>query len=120
MATFVSRNLKRRIWGENGKWNASFAPNGTFVTKDEKIISALREHSGLNRLFTEAGKTKAKDNIIQGIRSAATQPILDKDTKFMRLGELKARLLKNDGSPRLDASEDLINEMKELQGELGV
>ena len=120
MATFISRNINLRIWGDKGKWNAMFAPDGNFVTEDEEIISALREHPNFKKTFTEAGTVKAKGNIIQGTRSAATQPIRDKDAKLLRLGELRAKLLKMDGNPRLDASEELINEMKELQGELGV
>ncbi len=121
MATFISRNIKLRIWGEKGEWNASFAPVGTYKTNDEKIIGILRQHPGFNKNFTEANmKPIKKGNIIQGIRSSGTQPVLDKDNKLLRVGELRARLLKNDGKPRLDASEELINELKELQGELGV
>ncbi len=121
MATFISRNIKLRIWGEKGAWDASFAPIGRYSTNDDKIIGVLREHPLFNKKFAEANMPKmAKSNVIQGLRSAATQPVIDKDNKLLRVGELRAKLLKNDGAFRKDAPDDLINELKELQGELGV
>ena len=121
MATFISKNVQFKVWGENAEWSAAFAPMGRYATNDEKIIEALRTHPYFNRSFSEIKiPPKGKSNIIQGVRSAGTQPIRDREAKLMRLGELQARLLKNDGSFRKDASDELINELKELKGELGV
>ena len=137
MATFVSINTGMKVWGEKivkgtngveknvGERLADFSPLGTFVTDDEVIIEKLRKHGayGRNRKggFIEASLPKPpKSNAIQGIRSAGEQPIFDKDEKLIRLGTLRAKLLKNDGSFRKDASEEDKKELKELQGELGV
>ena len=117
--TFFSPMKGLRIWGEKAEWNAKFVL-GTYTTENQEIISALRNHKEYGRKIVEKGLPKIKDNIIQGTRTAGTQPVFDKDQKLVRLGKLRAELLKKDGSSRKDASEDQINELKQLEKELGV
>jgi len=133
MATFVSVSNNMKVWGEKlddkgknvGERLASFAPAGSFTTEDEVIIEKLRTHGAFNKKgkfgFIEASAIpKPKSNVIQGVRSAGTQPILGEKEKLIRLGILRATLLKNDGDFRKDASEEDKKELKELQEELGV
>ena len=119
MATFISKN--RAFKHSFDKQRIDFSPLGSYTTEDEKIIEVLRRHPYYNKGFVETNAIpEPKGNTTQGIRTAATQGIIGKDEKLLRLGELRARLLKNDGSFRKDASDELIDELKELQGELGV
>ena len=121
MATFISVNRNRKIWGEKGAWKISFAPLGSYTTEDEKMIERLRKHPLINKGIVETGKIpKPKSNNIQGTRTAVTQSIPGKDEMLIRLGELRARLLRKDGSRRKDASDEDYAELLELQGELGV
>jgi hypothetical protein len=107
-----------------GEKLASFAPYGRFITEDEQLIEKLKNHpsygTGKGKFIMVNTIPKPKGNVIQGVRSAATAPILDKEEKLIRLGTLRAKLLKNDGSFRKDASEEEINELQEIQKELGV
>ncbi len=122
-----------KVWGEKldskgrniGEKLASFAPYGSFTTEDEAIIEKLRAHGAFNKKgkagFIEANTMpKSKGNVIQGTRSAGNSPILGKDEKLIRFGTLRASLLKNDGTPRKDASEEELEELKSIQDELGV
>ena len=128
MVTFSSRKTALKIWGEKivkgknvGEMLASFAPFGKFTTDDEQLIAKLRDHGSYNKDFAEMGKVVAsKGNLIQGIRSSATQPILGEKEKLIRLGTLREKLLKNDGSYRKDAPEEEINELTKIQELLGV
>ena len=132
MATFVSVTKGLKVWGEKivkgknvGEKLADFAPVGSFTTEDEELIAKLRAHGacgkGKRYGFIEAGTmSKPKSNVIQGVRSAGNSPILGKDEKLIRLGVLRASLLKKDGAPRRDASEKELEELKEIQDELGV
>ena len=132
MALFVSpRNRKMKIWGDvtvNNKRThvllASFEPDGRFTTDDQELIEKLKNHSaygtGRNKFTMINTIPKPKGNVIQGIRSGGTQPVFDEKEKLIRLGALRAKLLKKDGSFRKDASEEEINELKSIQEELGV
>lgn len=117
--TFVSQYRKFKLWFGDDK--IAFEPYGRFSTDDERKIEALRNHPLFGRKFVEASmKPPKNENIIQGIRSAGTQPVFDKDAKLVRLGELRAKLLRKDGSFRKDASDEEKKELKEIREELGV
>ena len=128
MITFSSRKTSLKIWGEKivkgknvGEMLASFAPFGKFTTDDEQLIAKLRDHGSYNKDFVELSKIVVpKGNLRQGIRSSATQPILGEKEKLIRLGTLREKLLKNDGSYRKDAPEEEINELTKIQELLGV
>ena len=137
MVTFISVNRNMKVWGEKkikaldgteknvGEKLASFAPHGSFTTDNEDLIKKLRAHGAYGKNgkggFIEANlKKPSKSNVIQNIRSAGTAQVLDREEKLIRLGTLRAKLLKNDGSFRKDATEEEITELQEIQGELGV
>ncbi len=122
-----------KVWGEKldakgrniGEKLASFAPFGSFSTDDGKLIAKLKANGAFNKKgkygFIEANAIpRPKSNVIQGTRSAGNSPILGKDEKLIRLGTLRASLLKNDGTPRKDASQEELEELKSIQDELGV
>ena len=135
MVIFSSRKTALKVWGEKivkgknaGEMLASFAPFGKFSTDDEQLIAKLRDHGSYNKDFVELSKIAVsadrqvvpKGNLRQGIRSSATQPILGEKEKLIRLGTLREKLLKNDGSYRKDAPEEEINELTKIQELLGV
>lgn len=121
MATFSSPKRNLRVWGENGKWNAAFEPYGSFITDDEELIERLRGHGSYGKDFVEAKMpVEAKNNLIQGIRSAGNRPVLGEREKLIRLGTLRAKLLRNSGEYRKDAPEEEMKELDELKAELGV
>lgn len=121
MFLFTSPHRKYAIYGKEHK--VKFTPIGaigTFQTEDEQLAKFLRSHPEYGKKFVENGTMKKQDsNIISGVRSAATQPVLSND-KLIRFGELKASLLKSDGSYRKDAKEELKTEYENLKEELGV
>jgi hypothetical protein len=131
MAQFVSPSRKMQVWGEKmvgdkpvGELLASFEPYGRFITEDEELIEKLKNHGaygvGKGKFTMVNTVPKPKGNVIQGIRSAATAPILDKEEKLIRLGTLRAKLLRNDGSFRKDASDEDKEELRTIEQELGV
>ena len=136
MAVFVSPSRNLKIWDEKlvrgndgiernvGKKIAEFAPLGRFVTEDTELIEKLKANPsygvGKGKFIMIDTVPKPKGNVIQGVRSAGTAVVFDKQEKLIRLGELRARLLKKDGSFRKDASDEDINELKSIQEELGV
>ena len=117
--TFFSHIKNYRVWGENAKWNAKFEL-GAYTTENQEIIDALRNHKEYGRKIVEKGLPKIKDNVIQGTRTAGTQPVFDKDQKLIRFGKLEAQLLKKDGTFRKDASLGDQEEYNSLKQELGV
>jgi hypothetical protein len=113
MYTFFSP-YRKYVARDNAGTIAKFE-NGHFITPDLVLAEKLRIHPMYGKKIHEKGSVKPKANLIQGIRSAATQPILDRDNKLLRLGELRAKLLKKDGNVRKDAGEEEIKEMHELE-----
>ena len=121
MFIFTSPHRKFAVYGQGYK--AKFTPIGaigSFQTEDEQLVEKLRTHPDYGRRFVEnALPKKVESNIITDIRSAATRPVLS-DDKLIRFGELKAKLLKQDGSFRKDASSEEQEEYINLKQELGV
>ncbi len=113
MYTFFSP-YRRYVARDNEGTIARF-DNGFFTTPDDVLAGKLRKHPMFGKKIHEKGVVKSQKNLIQGIRSAATQPVLDRDTKLLRLGEFRARLLKKDGTVRKDADEKEVQEMHELE-----
>ena len=116
--TFFSPMKSLRVWGKNAKWNAKFEL-GVFRTENQEIIDSLRNHKDYGKKIVEKGLPK-QSNVIQGTRTAGTQPVFDKDQKLIRFGKLEAQLLKKDGTFRKDASLENQEEYNSLKQELGV
>lgn len=132
MFTFTSVHPKYTIWGKpvNGvpEYSAKFVRNGSvgiFITEDEQLAEKLRQHPEFNKRFTEMGKPpKSESNVIEGVRSSATQPELGKEKidpqKFIRFGVLHNKLLKKDGTYRADCTPEEKSEYEQLKSELEV
>jgi len=132
MFVFTSVHRKHTIFGKplsNGEleYIVQFTPVGAvgqFITDDEELANKLRQHPDYNTKFMEIGvlKETIKSNVIQGIRSSETRPELGQEhidpKEFVEYGELKAKLLKNDGSYRKDASEVDIKRFEELKSKI--
>ena len=137
MFTFTSISPGYRIFGKPVKsptstemipeYDVKFIRTGNvgqFITKDEQLAQKLREHPEFTKRFVEIGIPKVQEsNIVAGIRSSATQVELGKEPvdpkKYIRLGVLQSRLLKNDGTYRKDAVQEEISEYENLKKELG-
>lgn len=132
MFTFTSAYKKHTIMGKPTSdkqldYVVHFLPVGgvgQFTTEDEKLAEKLRNHPDFNKKFTEIGLgLKAKSNVVDGVRSSATQGEVGKEAidpqEYINFGVLKNKLLKNDGSYRKDASEDEIKQYETLKQKLG-
>jgi len=131
MYIFTSPNRKLTLLGRPiGKeleYKINFEPIGAvgrFSTNDEQLAEKLRSHPEFGKRFVELGfRPKEENKIIEGVRSSATQPELNKEQfdpqKLIEFGRLQARLLKSDGNFRKDASEEDINKYNQLKQELG-
>ena len=131
MYTFTSVNNKFMILGKPmGKeleYKVNFKPIGAmgkFATEDEELAKKLREHPEFGKKFMEIGLTATENpNIVHGIRSSETSPVLGESKNFdpqklIEFGRLQATLLKNDGSFRRDASEENKLKYEQLKKEI--
>ncbi|RMG43485.1 MAG: hypothetical protein D6732_00045 [Methanobacteriota archaeon] len=123
---------------------AKFRPGGnfgTFATDDEEKIAKLKAHPLFNKAFKvwEKGKppkfdspvnhgvilsqNDLPDNVRAMVEEKLKQPepveVPQPDVeKYVRFGELKAKLLRKDGSYRGDAKDEEITEYEKLKEEL--
>ncbi len=121
-----------QIW-KGSKCLAKFEPRadfGVFITDDPKIIKAIKETPEFNKIVKIwEGKGQPqfeRKNIHHGVISTVDdvpEEVMEQlkkqnANKFIRFGELKAKLLKKDGSYRGDASEEEIAEYEQLKKEI--
>lgn len=112
MNTFFSP-YRKYVARDNEGTIAEFE-NNYFKTPDDALAGRLRKHPMFGNKIHERGAPAPKGNIIQGVRSAGEQPIFDAKEKYIRLGELRNKLLKKDGSFRKDADQKEVEELQEL------
>lgn len=143
---FVSKYAQLGVW--NGKEKlAEFAgmigKKGMFSTNDPELVEKLKKHPDFGKGFNILSGTmpKFEDEFIKkgAATSSDSQQIeaikknLEAENelklqvakeelgqKFMRYGQLKQMLLKNDGTYRADATDELKAEYEQLKNEIGV
>ena len=125
---------------------AQFQPignkKGGFATNDPKIIEALKRVKDFGKTFDvlkdkmphfeddhiqkgaatsiNAQQIEAqKKNLEEQNRLELAKMKAEQSKKFIRFGELSAKLLKNDGSYRADATDELKAEYEQLKKEIG-
>lgn len=99
--------------------------NHMFRTEDKELAQEIREHPLFGKEIIDSGEVarKQKENIIRGvITSANSEPISEDEkvdyTPYVRLGFLKAKVLKKDGG-YVKGMEEEIKEYEILKEKLG-
>lgn len=130
-----------QIW-RGSKLLAKFEPRGDFgifITSDPKIVEALKKTPEFGKVikiwegkgmphFTRKnihhGVITSVNDIPSELRERLKEEIKDEEVKietdkYVRYGELKARVLRKDGSYRGDATAEEIAEYEKLKEEIG-
>lgn len=125
------------------QFEGTIGKRGTFSTNDPDIIDALKKSSLFNKDFFLLEKDMpqfADEHIQKGAATSSNAQQLEAikknleaekqielerakseiGQKFMRFGQLKQMLLKNDGTYRADATDELKTEYEQLKNEIGV
>lgn len=117
MHKFISPHRRMKVFGKpkdkKPEWKALFTPDGIsgiFITEDDELAERLQNHKEYGKSFVKFERPGKKRTVVhQGERSAGMS-----QENLVRVGELKASILKKDGSYRKDASEEEIKEYEQL------